>query len=82
MFDSKTTKFVKTRKKRIYGFLATLFCTLVVVSTIGNSFGIRNSFAQQELQTQAQPHSTISDSPWSNNLAVFNSGNMHLCKNN
>ena len=76
MFDSKTTNFVKTRKKRIYGFLATLFCTLVVVSTIGNSFGIRNSFAQQELQTQTQPPSTISDSPWSNNLPVFNSGNM------
>jgi hypothetical protein len=48
MFDSKTTKFVKPRKKRIYGFLATLFCTLVIVSSIGSSFGIRNSFAQKK----------------------------------
>jgi hypothetical protein len=48
-----------------------LFCTLVVVSTIGNSFGIRNSFAQQELQTQTQP-----SSPRSNSLPVFNSDNM------
>jgi hypothetical protein len=53
-----------------------LFGILIIVSTIGNSFGIRNSFAQQELQTQTQPPSTISDSPWSNNLPVFNSGNM------
>jgi hypothetical protein len=74
MFYTKTTKIGKTRKKNIGSFLAMLFCTLVVVSTIGNSFGIRNSFAQQELQTQTQPPSTISDSPWSNNLPV--SGNM------
>ena len=70
MFDPKITKIVrKTRKKNIGSFLAMLFCTLVIVSTIGNSFGIRNSFAQQ------QP-STISESPWSNNLPTFNSGNM------
>ncbi|MFZ0513050.1 MAG: hypothetical protein WAM14_15685 [Candidatus Nitrosopolaris sp.] len=48
MFDSKTMKIVKkTRKKNIGSFLAMLFCTLVIVSTIGNSFGIRNSFAQE-----------------------------------
>jgi hypothetical protein len=76
MFYTKTTKIGMTRKKNIGRFLAMLFCTLVVVSTIGTSFGIRNSFAQQELQTQTQPPSTISDSPWSNNLPVFNSGNM------
>jgi hypothetical protein len=72
VLDSKTTKFVRTREERIYSFLAALFCTLVVVSTIGTSFGIRNSFAQQ---IQTQPPSTISDSPWSNNLPVLNSGN-------
>jgi hypothetical protein len=76
MFYTKTTKIGKTRKKNIGSFLAMLFCTLVVVSTIGNSFGIKNSFAQQELQMQTQPPSTISESPWSNNLPVFNSGNM------
>ncbi|MGA9148992.1 MAG: hypothetical protein WBZ36_00330 [Candidatus Nitrosopolaris sp.] len=69
MFDSKTTKFVKTRKKRIYGFLATLFCTLVIVSTIGNSFGIRNSFAQQ-IQTQ-QPSILTYNSPSNNNWNVL-----------
>ncbi|MFZ0514311.1 MAG: hypothetical protein WAM14_22095, partial [Candidatus Nitrosopolaris sp.] len=73
MFYSKTTKIVKTRKKNIGSFLAMLFCTLVIVSTIGNSFGIRNSFAQQQLQTQ-QP-STISQSPWSNDLPTFDPGN-------
>ena len=68
MFYTKTTKIGKTRKKNIGSFLAMLFCTLVVVSTIGNSFGIRNSFAQQELQTSP---STISESPWNNNLHVL-----------
>jgi hypothetical protein len=76
MFYTKTTKIGMTRKKNISSFLAMLFCAVVVVSTIGTSFGIRNSFAQQELQTQTQPPSTISDSPWSNNLPIFNSGNM------
>jgi hypothetical protein len=57
-----------------FSYLAMLFCAVVVVSTIGNSFGIRGSFAQQELQTQ--PSSTISDSSRSNNSIVFNSGNM------
>ena len=70
MSDLKTTKFVKTRKKRIYCFLATLFCTLVIVSTIGNSFGIRNSFAQQ-IQTQQirtqQPSTLTFSSPLNNN---------------
>jgi hypothetical protein len=75
MLDSKTTKF-KTRKKRICGFLATLFCFFVVVSTIGNSFGIRNSFAQQELQAQTQIPSTISEMPWSNNLQTGDPGKM------
>src|SRR5215469_11343024 len=78
MFYTKTTKIGKTRRKNIGSFLAMLFCVVVVVSTIGNSFGIRNSFAQQELQMQTQPPSTISDSPWSNNLPVFNSGNMQI----
>jgi hypothetical protein len=69
MFDVETTKIVrKTRKKNIGGFLAMLFCTLVIVSTVGNSL-IRNSYAQQELQTQ-QP-STLSESPWSNNLQAL-----------
>jgi hypothetical protein len=69
MFDVESTKIVrKTRKKNIGSFLAMLFCTLVIVSTIGNSL-IRNSYAQQELQTQ-QP-STLSESPWSNNLQAL-----------
>src|SRR5215467_11547259 len=77
MLDLKATKIVsRTRRKNLGSFLAMSFCTLVVVSTIGNSFGVRNSFAQQELQTQTQPPSTISKSPWSNSLPVFNTGNM------
>jgi hypothetical protein len=65
MLDPKTTKIV--RKKNIGTFLAMLFCTLVIVSTIGNSFGIRNSFAQeQHLQIQ-QTSSLTYNSHWSNN---------------
>ena len=73
MFNAKTTKIVtKTRKKNIGSFLAMLFCTLVIVSTIGNSFGIRNSFAQQQLQTQQPSPSLLTyNSPWSNNLQAL-----------
>ena len=68
MFYSKTTKTTKinTRRKYIGSSLADVILYFLIVITIGNSFGIRNSFAQQELRTQ-QP-STISESPWSNNL--------------
>ncbi|MGC1928667.1 MAG: hypothetical protein WA667_06800 [Candidatus Nitrosopolaris sp.] len=80
MFDSKTTKIVKTRKKNIGGFLAMLFCTLVIVSTIGNSFGIRNSFAQEQ-QLQTQPPSTITyKSPLSNEMPINSVSNQPLCK--
>ena len=64
----------KTKKKNIGSFFAMLFCTLVIVSTIGNSFGIRNSFAQeQQLQTQ-QPSTITYESPWST-LPTVDSGN-------
>jgi hypothetical protein len=46
-----------------------LFCTLVVVSTIGTSFGIRNSFAQQ-IETQ-QPSILTFNSPSNNNWQVL-----------
>jgi hypothetical protein len=69
MFYTKTTKIGKTRKKNIGSFLAMLFCTLVVVSTIGTSFGIRNSFAQQ-MQTQ-QPSILTFNSPSNDNWQVL-----------
>jgi hypothetical protein len=74
MFDVETTKTLrKTRKKNLGSFLAMLFCTLVILSTMGNSFGIRNSYAQQQqqqlqLQTQ-QPAILTHHSPLSNNLS-------------
>src|SRR5215831_6607004 len=72
MFDVETTKTLrKTRKKNLGSFLAMLFCTLVILSTMGNSFGIRNSYAQQQLQpqqTQQLPILTY-HSPLSNNLS-------------
>ncbi|MFY9869729.1 MAG: hypothetical protein WAK17_08435 [Candidatus Nitrosopolaris sp.] len=75
MFEAKNPKVIRaTGKKSAVNFLAMLLCTLVIVSTVGNSFGIRNSFAQQELQTQ--PPSTISQSPWSNNLPTLEKGNI------
>ena len=64
---------VRTGKNDIGSFLVILFCTVVISSTTGYSFGIRNSFAQQELQTQ-QP-STVTELPWSNNLSTFDTGN-------
>jgi hypothetical protein len=69
MFYTKTTKIGKTRRKNIGSFLAMLFCTLVVVSTIGTSYGIRNSFAQQ-IQTQ-QPSTLTFNSPSNNNWNVL-----------
>jgi hypothetical protein len=68
MFNFKTTKFVKTRKKNIGSFLTMLFCTLVVVSTIGTSFGIRNSFAQQETEL---PSTLTYNSPSNNNWNIL-----------
>src|SRR5215467_15108021 len=68
MFDVEATKTLrKTRKKNLGSFLAMLFCTLVILSTMGNSFGIRNSYAQQQLQLQTQHPSIVAyHSPWSN----------------
>ncbi|MFY9796559.1 MAG: hypothetical protein WAJ93_12810 [Candidatus Nitrosopolaris sp.] len=84
MFYSKTTGTVrKTRKKNICSFLAMLFCTLVIVSTIGTSFGIRNSFAQaqQQVQTQQAQAPTIAyKSPWSNNIQISSASSIQpLC---
>ncbi|MGA9153600.1 MAG: hypothetical protein WBZ36_23720 [Candidatus Nitrosopolaris sp.] len=85
MYDSKTAKLVKTRKKRIYCFLATLLCTLVIVSSIESSSAIRNSFAQaqQQLQAQQSQAPTIAyKSPWSNNLQISSasSNSQLLCQ--
>jgi hypothetical protein len=76
MFYSKTTRTVsKTRKKNIGSFLAMLFCTLVIVSSIGSSFGIKNCYAQAQQQQQIQQAPTIAyKSPWSNNLQSSSAG--------
>ena len=89
MFKIKPTDIVsKMRKKNICSFLGVVFCTLVIVSSIGTSFGIKNSYAQTQLQQQQQqllaPRQapTIAyQSPWSNNLQVSSaSNNQPLCK--
>lgn len=76
MFKSKPTGTVrKTRKKNIYSFLAVLFCTLVILSSIGSSFVIRNSYAQvQQQQPQRQAPTVAFQSPWSNNLQISSAG--------
>src|SRR5215831_15355964 len=67
MFNSITTILKIGRRKNIGTFLAVLFCTLVIVSTIGTSFGITNSFAHLEQQRHlVLPSIVRSDSPWSN----------------
>jgi hypothetical protein len=69
----------KTRKKNICSFLAMVFCTLVIVSSIGSSFGIKNSYAQAQQQQQQQlaprqAPTVAYQSPWSNNLQVSSAG--------
>jgi hypothetical protein len=87
MFYSKTTRTVsKTRKKNIGSFLAMVFCTLVIVSSIGSSFVIKNSYAQAQQQQQQQlaprqAPTVAYQSPWSNNLQVSSASNSQpLCK--
>ncbi len=73
----------KTRKKNIGTFLAMIFCTLVIVSSIGTSFGIKNSYAQaQQQQLEPRQAPTVAyQSPWSNNLQVSSASNSQpLCK--
>ncbi|HYV52016.1 MAG TPA: hypothetical protein VE971_01870 [Candidatus Eisenbacteria bacterium] len=58
--------------------LAMLFCTLVIVSTIGSSFAIRNSFAQAQ-QIQQTPTITYK-SPWNDNMPISSVGSSQpLC---
>jgi hypothetical protein len=80
---NKTDIVSKIRKKNIGSFLAMVFCTLVIVSSIGTSFGIKNSYAQaQQQQLQPRQAPTIAyQSPWSNNLQVSSASNSQpLCK--
>jgi hypothetical protein len=59
--------------KKTRNFLAMLFCTLVIVSTIGSSFATRNSFAQapqQQLQQIQQAPTVAYKSPWNNNMPI------------
>src|SRR5215469_14399741 len=71
MFNSLTTNILKTRKKNIGSVLAVLFCTLIIASTIGTSFGITNSFAQEQQLHPVRPCIFRSHSPWSNSLPTF-----------
>ena len=54
MFNSKPLEIVwTTRNRNICSFLAVVFCTFVIVSSIASSFAIRNSYAQ--VQQQLEP---------------------------
>src|SRR5215469_1034828 len=68
----------KMRKKNICSFLAMVFCTLVIVSSVGTSFGIKNSYAQSQIQQQQlqprQAPTVAYQSPWSNNLQISSAG--------
>jgi hypothetical protein len=67
MFDPKTMKIVKVRKRSICSFLAMIFVTILIVST-GGSFGLRSLFAQATQQTPTFAYSL----PWTNNLSTLN----------
>jgi hypothetical protein len=62
--------------KKTRNFLAILFCTLVIVSTIGSSFAT-NSFAQQ---LQQAPTITYK-SPWNNNMPISSIGSSQPLSN-
>jgi len=66
MFDPKTMKIVKMRKRNVGSFLAMIFFTILIVST-GGSFGLRNFFVQAQVQTQQGP--TFA---WTNNMSTLN----------
>jgi hypothetical protein len=70
MFDPKTMKIVKVRKRNICGFLAMISFTILIVST-GGSFGLRSLFAQAQVQTQQTPTFAYS-LPWTNNFHTLN----------
>jgi hypothetical protein len=70
MFDPKTMKIVKMRKRNISSFLAMIFFTILIVST-GGSFGLSNFFVQAQIQAQQGPTFAYS-LPWTNNLSTLN----------
>src|SRR5215469_18647563 len=72
----------KMGKKNIGSFFAMVFCTLLLVSSIGTSFGIKNSYAQAQQQLQPRQAPTVAyQSPWSNNLQVSSASNSQpLCQ--
>jgi hypothetical protein len=73
------------RKKNIGNLVSMLFCTLVLIGTIGHTFGITNSYAQKQ-QVQTQLHSAPSTItyrwPWSNMATGNNSTQRPLCQAN
>jgi CHASE2 domain-containing sensor protein len=72
----------KTRKRNICSFLAVVYCTLVIASSIGTSLGIKNSYVQAQQQQQQQQQQLVPrqaptvayQSPWSNNLQISSAG--------
>jgi hypothetical protein len=67
---------IRNLDKKTRNFLAMLFCTLVIVSTIGSSFAA-NSFAQQ---LQQAPTITYK-SPWNNNMPISSIGSSQPLSN-
>jgi hypothetical protein len=54
----------KGKNGKIGGFLSIILCTVLVASTIGSSFGIKNSYAQtQQPSTLSQQPLTLSQQP-------------------
>jgi hypothetical protein len=70
MFDPKTMKIIKVRKRSICSFLAMIFFTILIINTRG-SFGLRNFFTQAQVQTQQAPTFAYS-LPWTNTPSTSN----------
>lgn len=71
------------RKKNIGSLFSMLVCTLVLTGTIGDTFGITDSYAQKQ-QVQTQAPSTITYGwPWSINVPIGNNSTQRpLCQAN
>jgi hypothetical protein len=72
------------RKKNIGSLVCMLFCTLVLIGTIVDTFGITDSYAQKQVQTQlhSAPSTITYRWPWSNMSTGNNSTQRPPCQAN
>lgn len=60
---------IRTIRRNINSFSGLVLYMLIIIGTIGNSFGVSNAFAEVQLHTP-QPSTIMYNSPWSNNVPL------------